>query len=578
MKNLIKSLLRRATTNTIMQSGFLLITALPLMVLLVWVGIITQNNLSGQVEVYSAQLIEQMAITTQYKLSDYTHELFKLAINEELEASLTNERSSHITLDILNEAYRGITGDMGTLAAMSADGVLQFHGHGGPYAEGNIRTQKITQVSSKSIIQNKTTSGVFEYRSRFYIVVAVPCYNFIEKQCYGSVAASFPVDEFFDEDTTDAPKYNESYLVSSDGTILYHNDTELIGGDFNEISAGKEEEGFVYNGELLSVVPGWELINETDTAAMRNDTLNQLAVALGLLFVFVLAYILFVRYFIKKMLSSLGTVTDAMEHAGRHDFVAINKPAMLKDMQMVYDGYNAMIYHIEQKNTEMKNLYSEQISTLKQIQSMQLKTLELQINPHFLYNTLNTINCVALRNNDIETSELLAAFSHMLRYLISNSEKLVILREEQVWLEKYLSLSLYRYDHSFDYRLDFSPDTLDIFIHRLVFQPFVENSILHGFNTQKTGQLLILKSFMIGEILCLQIIDNGIGMPPDKLERINGLLDFTDIKNDSDETDEFGIGLRNTKQRLIFYYGERLNLSFDSVEGKGTTVTIKIKV
>ncbi len=577
MKNLIKKILQRVTTKTIMQSGFLLITALPLLLLFIWIGVFTQNNLTRQVETYSDHLIEQMATTTQYKLSDYTYELFKMAIDDELKTSLPDERLGYITSDTLNDAYRGITGEIGSLAAMSTEGELYFHGHGKPYTENDIRTQNITQFCTQSIKNNETMSGVFEYRTRYYIVVATPCYDFVEKKSYGSVAVSFPVDAFFDVDSNEGLEYNESYLISNDGTILYHDDTDLIGGDFNVVKSDKEDEGFLYNGELLSVVPGWEIINETDSVAMRTDTVRQLIFVLCISLIFVFAYILFVRYFINKILRTLDTVTNAMEKAGGQDFNPIAKPSLFKDMQVVYDGYNAMIYHIEQKNKETKNLYDDQINSLKQIQAMQLKALELQINPHFLYNTINTINCVALRNDDIETSNLLSAFSHMLRYLISDSDKPVLLSQEKQWLEKYLSLQLYRYDYQFDYKLDFSPDTLDVMIYRLVFQPFVENSILHGFNKEKSHQLLILKSSMEGGWLCLQISDNGIGISPDKLAKINRLLNFTDIK-DNDDQDDFGLGLVNTKQRLIFYYKDGLTLSFESVEGKGTTVTIKIKV
>lgn len=210
------------------------------------------------------------------------------------------------------------------------------------------------------------------------------------------------------------------------------------------------------------------------------------------------------------------------------------------------------------------------IRSLNQQKTAELKALELEINPHYLYNTLNSINGMAIEHQDYQVSRMLKIFSSNLIYILRDRYQPVPLQKELQWLEEYLQLQKYRFNEKFDYEIDVEPGVEELLIYKLLLQPFVENAILHGFAKRQSGGMLTILLYREGESIHIQIYDNGQGMESEKLLRIQEML--------ADPTIEAGLGILNSCRRMHGYYGEQGTIRMESAVGRGTSVEIILPI
>lgn len=198
------------------------------------------------------------------------------------------------------------------------------------------------------------------------------------------------------------------------------------------------------------------------------------------------------------------------------------------------------------------------------------EALESQINAHFICNTLNAINYEAINNGDLKVSILLKKLSNILRYTFDQKHQNVYIFQEISWVEQYLFLQKERMDGVFDYEIRFDQDYNDWPCRKLMLQPFVENSILHGFEGLEEGG----KIRIIGEGYqdCLKIVieDNGCGMVSRMAQILQEILDNPMLA----KSRTVGIGISNVIIRMKMYYGEKFRISMETEEGKGTRFTL----
>ena len=210
--------------------------------------------------------------------------------------------------------------------------------------------------------------------------------------------------------------------------------------------------------------------------------------------------------------------------------------------------------------TKEKEIQDEQ-------RSAEIKALEAQINPHFLYNTLDTINWMAIDKDEFDISNAINSLAQILRYAISKSEDMVPLRDEVEWLKKYIYLQQYRLKNKFICKVEAAPEIMDVKIHKLLLQPFVENAIIHGFSQNQEEYILeVLISEDAGGVKII-ISDNGCGIKKEALERLNN------GENPQDDNKNH-LGVKNALTRLHMYYQSKEKVNIESIEGQGTTITL----
>ncbi|MBS4534551.1 PocR ligand-binding domain-containing protein [Clostridium sp. D2Q-14] len=232
----------------------------------------------------------------------------------------------------------------------------------------------------------------------------------------------------------------------------------------------------------------------------------------------------------------------------------------------------ASIYQEElnKKNMELLKETKTRSELEKALKNAELKALQSQLNPHFLFNVLNTIGRLALLEGAVKTEETVFSFSEMLRYTLEKSTKIVTLNDALNYIEKYLSIQKIRFPDRLSYNIDIPDYVLDTKIPFMTLQPFVENAVNHGIEPKKKGGFINITGKIIREDLVIKIEDNGVGMSENEVEMILGGIEY---ETSSKST---GIGIKNVNSMLINCFGDEYGINIMSKKEKGTTVKIRI--
>ena len=265
----------------------------------------------------------------------------------------------------------------------------------------------------------------------------------------------------------------------------------------------------------------------------------------------------------EKLVSSVHTVTDAMKEAAAGDLsvqIPIEDTVPI-EIETVANEFNDTLRKLSISRQKEKEATNKQ-------QQAELRALEAQINPHFLYNTLDTINWMAIDREEYDISNAINSLAYILRYAISNYDEEVPVRDEVEWLKRYIYLQQYRMKNQFHCEISVSPEVQDWKIHKLLLQPFVENAIVHGFRNSQEKYLLEIIFREEDGRLKIRIADNGAGFDTSVVERI--------MRGEPAPTEEKGhIGLENAILRFDMYTDGRGTLRIDSHPGEGTTVEME---
>ncbi len=201
---------------------------------------------------------------------------------------------------------------------------------------------------------------------------------------------------------------------------------------------------------------------------------------------------------------------------------------------------------------------------------MELKALQSQVNPHFLFNTLTTIAGLAVFEGAEQTNRLVQALSRLLRYSLRKIGQTVTLQEEMEHVGDYLSIQKARFGDRIKVSVELAEETAQAHIPVLTLQPLVENAIIHGLESQEDGCLQLL-GWVEGERVIIQIVDDGVGIEPERLADIQELR-----ANMSGRSHTTGLGFSNVHKRLQHFFGSSYGLRLESTAGAGTKVIVTI--
>lgn len=202
------------------------------------------------------------------------------------------------------------------------------------------------------------------------------------------------------------------------------------------------------------------------------------------------------------------------------------------------------------------------------LKETEYKALISQINPHFLFNCLNTIGRVALTEEAYQTQELIYAISDILRSLLKHTERIILITEEIKYVRDYLAIQLARFGDRIDVVFDIEEEVLKAKIPKFTLQPIVENAIIHGLEPKVEGGTLTIKAVKQGKDLIIDVIDTGVGIHDDKLHTLIKIKQKPYMENVTN------IGIRNVHQRIQYYFGQNYGLKIYSEPGDGCRVKI----
>lgn len=309
---------------------------------------------------------------------------------------------------------------------------------------------------------------------------------------------------------------------------------------------------------------GWDIVNVSNQSKVIERLKDQQKILIVAILSSLIAVITIILILTKHLTGSIQKVIRTMKRAGKGELsarVEIDRRMPL-EIEVIAIQFNKMLEKVEDSIKKEKNANKKQ-------KNAEIKALEAHINPHFLYNTLDTINWMAIDEDKYEISNAINALATILRYGIDNSNGIVTVREEIDWLKKYIFLQQTRLKSTFQCDIHIEPDVLECRIHKLLLQPFVENAILHGFDGAKREHKLFLEIKRQEEKLVICIRDNGKGMDSHLVNNINN-RNFTGLG------DKNHIGMENAITRIQMYYDIEAEVKINSVLGEGTEILIFI--
>jgi two-component system sensor histidine kinase YesM len=251
-----------------------------------------------------------------------------------------------------------------------------------------------------------------------------------------------------------------------------------------------------------------------------------------------------------------------MKKVEQSDYFRMEEVELLasREVEALTKRFNRMMRKIGEL---MENVIAEQNAQRKS----ELKALQNQINPHFLYNTLDSILWMIENQRNSEAGQMVVALARLFRIGISNGNEVIPLREELEHVRNYLLIQSIRYADSFEYSFETEPAALDTDTMKLILQPIVENCIYHGLKNKIDKGRININVSLEEDCLVLKVSDNGYGMRQEKIDELYGSFEDGVASN--------SVGLKNIFQRVMIYYGGRAEMLIESELDEGTTITIK---
>ena len=278
--------------------------------------------------------------------------------------------------------------------------------------------------------------------------------------------------------------------------------------------------------------------------------------------ILVIVALLFSRFMARSITLPIQKLRDSMKKVQEGDFSVSDVVVDSKnEIGSLTKSFDVMTHRIQE-------LMEQNVHEQEEKRKSELKALQSQINPHFLYNTLDSIIWMAEGKKNEEVVLMTASLARLLRQSISNEDEVVPIANEVEYARGYLTIQKMRYKDKLEFQIEVDSSILYIPLIKLVLQPIIENAIYHGLKYKESKGLLIVKGFMKDGNAVLQVIDDGVGMDEETLAHI---YDKHKVNYHSN-----GVGVYNVQKRLKLYYGDDYGITYESEKGEGTTATITI--
>lgn len=281
----------------------------------------------------------------------------------------------------------------------------------------------------------------------------------------------------------------------------------------------------------------------------------------GLFVLLVIAITLYTSHLTERITMPLTKLTNRVKDIQNGDFEKhVPVEAKAVEIQTLSDGFEEMV-------GQLNSLIQENKKAERRKRRAELELLQAQINPHFLYNTLDTIIWLIEADKKDDSIEMVSALSDFFRFCLSRGKDVITLEEEQKHVLSYLSIQKTRYQDRMDYEVNIPESLYAYSIPKLTLQPLVENSIYHGIKLQREKGQIKVSAVDMGDKIELTVKDNGAGMTDERLAEMRSAIE---------NGEKIGFGLRTVHQRMQLLYGDEYGLKISSTEGVGTTITAVI--
>ena len=309
--------------------------------------------------------------------------------------------------------------------------------------------------------------------------------------------------------------------------------------------------------ELLALIPAGEIDQQAQMVGVVFG-----CVAVGTILAVLIASWCLSRYYVSRLVNLRVKMKDLQEGNLNTGFILKQPPETGDEISRIYGDFNYMV-------EQVRKLLQEHYRMGKSVKASELKALQAQINPHFLYNTLDLVNWMAMDYGATEIAQISYNLAKFYRLSLNHGKNILTIEEELEHVSSYVEIENYHFDQAIQLEVNVSDKIRELACPNIILQPFVENSIVHGIaqHPEITECNICITAHMQENDILFQVSDDGLGIPEDQLKDILP----SDIKKSSK-----GYGVKNINFRLKLYYGEKYGVTYQSSLGQGTTVEILI--
>lgn len=357
------------------------------------------------------------------------------------------------------------------------------------------------------------------------------------------------------------------FVITRDGEVISHQNPDYIATTL-EIPWLKgiiEKESGIdvvdYQGEKMiicydtSSITNWVSVVLIPYTSIIDKIKPSLMNYMIILIIGLIAVSIFISYFISGLITKpIITLQKAIRKTGQGHFNSqVNEVGSIEIRELIIK-FNKM-------NSDIHSLIQEKFEKELKEKDAEILALNLQLDPHFMYNTLNLINLMMIENGQDEISELMDSLSSMLKYTVKNKRSLVSFDEDLIFLKSYIAIMTKRFEGKHTVKINIDERLYNYEVPKFLMQPFVENAFVHAFNDSKDMGQLVITGWIEAGLRCFTIQDNGCGISAERM---------AEIQSESSNS----IGINNVDSRIKLVYGHENGVKMASVLGEGTKVTI----
>ena len=356
------------------------------------------------------------------------------------------------------------------------------------------------------------------------------------------------------------------YIADKKGDIIYHPQQQLIYSglkeeEYNYLKDGSHvEKDAIYSVRSLDNCE-WKIIGVCYIDEMITNKVNHIMKTLSVIFlIVVLLTVLIIRFFSKLFSNPARELANAMQEfekdTNNFEFKSIEGTAEITSLT---ESFEHMVVQIKEL---VEKVRQEEVTLRKP----ELKALQAQINPHFLYSTLDAIAWLCEEERHKDAVEMVNSLAKLFRISISRGHELITIEKEMQHAKSYLKIQNFRYKNQFTYSFDVDEECLNYLCNKITLQPIIENAIYHGIDRMVDEGKINIGIHQKGDRIIFTVEDNGVGMTEEQCEEILH----------KDAGDRVGIGIKNVNDRIKIYFGEEYGLTIQSELDEGTRVTISM--
>ncbi len=546
-------------------------TALAVAFSIVIFASVYSNALSDNAVVNANQTVKQAAVAVDNALDSMRSQL-------ETISRLINEKGQETTLKSLVDTVVSVRKDILAVTVYGENGEIVFCAGGEyPLKEKVYKDlsfdKALFDASPEFSVSAPHVQSIFEGNYPWVVTVAKRTEEaVVGNGRYVTVDFSFnPLAEYIDR--VGVGQHGYCYIADEYGHVIYHPQQQVIFSGIkseNEtlvagIDQGTERE----NGKITAVCPTsdkrWKIVGISYTDELERERSTQiffsiLATVCCCTVVAVLVLQVYQRVFntpVRQLVKAMKIFEDRAD-----SFVYTPQPQMVTELSELNDSFAHMVHRIQELVEQVR-------AEETQLRKTELKALQAQINPHFLYNTLDSIQWMCERGKTEQAAAMVSALAKLFRISISRGHELIPIKDEVQHAKSYLIIQSYRYRNQFSYHFEVEEGLENFLCNKITIQPLIENAIYHGINRMvDEGEITVCVKTVkdCPRDILITVEDNGVGMTQEQCRKIL----------EKGRSDSGGIGVKNVNDRLKIYFGEAYGIEIHSEPDVGTKVEVRI--